>query len=105
MLVLSIHLMCWLDLEQYRRTHQKDKAVRQERSSHIVSKYLNKKYFFGPDSPATTEEQNDVGHMVYKAVYSLENIPILLSHSTIEIELLSQFCKGFKETGPATWCP
>lgn len=57
---LSIHLTCWLDLEQYRRTPQKDKAVRQERSSHIATKYLNRKYFFGSDSPATTEQQNDV---------------------------------------------
>ncbi|KAI3361488.1 hypothetical protein L3Q82_013638, partial [Scortum barcoo] len=56
----SIHLMCWLDLEQYRRTSQKDKAVRQERSSHIANKYLNTKYFFGSDSPATTEQQNDI---------------------------------------------
>ncbi|XP_032373963.1 regulator of G-protein signaling 22 [Etheostoma spectabile] len=56
----SIHLACWLDLEQYRRTPKKDKAVRQERSSHIATKYLNSKYFFGSDSPATTEQQNDI---------------------------------------------
>ncbi|XP_044063073.1 regulator of G-protein signaling 22 isoform X2 [Siniperca chuatsi] len=56
----SIHLTCWLDLEQYRRTPQKDKAVRQERSSHIATKYLNRKYFFSSDSPATTEQQNDI---------------------------------------------
>ncbi|XP_041799266.1 regulator of G-protein signaling 22 [Chelmon rostratus] len=56
----SIHLTCWLDLEQYRRTPHKDKAVREERSSHIATKYLNRKYFFGPDSPATTEQQNDI---------------------------------------------
>ncbi|XP_026228367.1 regulator of G-protein signaling 22 [Anabas testudineus] len=56
----SIHLTCWLDLEQYRRTPQKDKAVRQERSSHITTKYLNRKYFFGPDSPASAVQQNDI---------------------------------------------
>ncbi|XP_067365731.1 regulator of G-protein signaling 22 [Channa argus] len=56
----SIHLTCWLDLEQYRRTSQKVMAVKQERSSHITTKYLNKKYFFGPDSPASTEQQNDI---------------------------------------------
>ncbi|XP_029307082.1 LOW QUALITY PROTEIN: regulator of G-protein signaling 22 [Cottoperca gobio] len=59
----SIHLTCWLDLEQYRRTAQKDKAVRQERSSHIATKYLNMKYFFGSDSPATTEQQSDLLHL------------------------------------------
>ncbi|KAK1895653.1 Regulator of G-protein signaling 22 [Dissostichus eleginoides] len=57
----SIHLTCWLDLEQYRRTAQRDMAVRQERSSHIATKYLNRKYFFGSDSPASSEQQNDAG--------------------------------------------
>ncbi|XP_038568487.1 regulator of G-protein signaling 22 [Micropterus salmoides] len=56
----SIHLTCWLDLEQYRRTPQKDKAIRQERSSHIANKYLNRKYFFSSDSPATPEQQDDI---------------------------------------------
>ncbi|XP_062278372.1 regulator of G-protein signaling 22 [Scomber scombrus] len=56
----SIHLTCWLDLEQYRRTSQRDKAVRQERSSHIANKYLNRKYFFGSESPASAEQQNDI---------------------------------------------
>ncbi|XP_034384383.1 regulator of G-protein signaling 22 [Cyclopterus lumpus] len=56
----SIHLTCWLDLEQYRRTPHKDETVRQERSSHIANKYLSGTYFFGSDSPATTEQQNDI---------------------------------------------
>ncbi|MEQ2272428.1 hypothetical protein XENORESO_021787, partial [Xenotaenia resolanae] len=56
----SIHLMCWLDLEQYRRTSKRDKTIRQEWSSQIALKYLNNKYLFGPDSPATTEQQNDI---------------------------------------------
>ncbi|XP_042278669.1 regulator of G-protein signaling 22 [Thunnus maccoyii] len=56
----SIHLTCWLDLEQYRRTPQRDKAVRQERSSHIANKYLDRKYFFGSESPASAEQQNDI---------------------------------------------
>ncbi|CAI5663405.1 unnamed protein product [Oreochromis niloticus] len=55
----SIHLMCWLDLEQYRRTPRHHKAIRQERSACIAARYLNRKYFFGSDSPATTEQQND----------------------------------------------
>nr|XP_033957896.1 regulator of G-protein signaling 22 isoform X2 [Pseudochaenichthys georgianus] len=56
----SIHLTCWLDLEQYKRTAQRDMAVRQEGSSHIATKYLNRKYFFGSDSPASSEQQNDL---------------------------------------------
>lgn len=56
----SIHLTCWLDLEQYRRTPQKDEVIKQKRSSNITTKYLNRKYFFGPDSPASAAQQNDV---------------------------------------------
>ncbi|XP_063340860.1 regulator of G-protein signaling 22 [Pelmatolapia mariae] len=59
----SIHLMCWLDLEQYRRTPRQHKAIRQERSACIAARYLNRKYFFGSDSPATTEQQNDILHL------------------------------------------
>nr|XP_061802830.1 regulator of G-protein signaling 22-like [Nerophis lumbriciformis] len=57
---VSIHLECWLDLEQYRRTPQRNKAVKEGRSLHIANKYLNKKYFFSTHSPATTEQQNNV---------------------------------------------
>ncbi|XP_062421611.1 regulator of G-protein signaling 22 [Pungitius pungitius] len=56
----SIHLTCWLDLEQYRRTPQKDKAVRQRKALNIATKYLNRKYFFGCTSPATTEQRNAI---------------------------------------------
>ncbi|CAJ1061447.1 regulator of G-protein signaling 22 isoform X1 [Xyrichtys novacula] len=56
----SIHMQCWLDLEQYKRTPQRDKAVRKERSTHITTKYLNWEYFFGPESPAAIEQQNDI---------------------------------------------
>ncbi|XP_005930227.1 regulator of G-protein signaling 22 isoform X1 [Haplochromis burtoni] len=59
----SIHLMCWLDLEQYRRTPRQHKAIRQERSAWIAARYLNRKYFFGSDSPAMTEQQNDILHL------------------------------------------
>ncbi|KAJ0000079.1 hypothetical protein NQD34_011921, partial [Periophthalmus magnuspinnatus] len=56
----SIHLSCWLDLEQYRRTPQTDTALRQERSAHLVNRYLNKKYFFGSDSPASINQQHEI---------------------------------------------
>ncbi|XP_077430992.1 regulator of G-protein signaling 22 isoform X2 [Vanacampus margaritifer] len=58
----SIHLECWLDLEQYRRTPWRNTALRQERSSHIAKKYLNGNYFFSPHSPATEEQQNNILH-------------------------------------------
>lgn len=66
LLLFSIHLMCWLDLEQYRRTPREEKAVREERSMCIAARYLDRKYFFGPDSPATAEQQNDVSPLILR---------------------------------------
>uniref|UniRef100_A0A670Z8X7 Regulator of G protein signaling 22 n=1 Tax=Pseudonaja textilis TaxID=8673 RepID=A0A670Z8X7_PSETE len=56
----SADLLCWIDIEQFRRMLHKNKVQRDEKSKDIKKKYLNKKYFFGPDSPATKEEQEQV---------------------------------------------
>ncbi|XP_064363738.1 regulator of G-protein signaling 22 [Dromaius novaehollandiae] len=53
-------LMCWLDIEQFRRMLHKDKEKGEEKSKDIKNKYLNKKYFFGPNSPATREQQEEL---------------------------------------------
>lgn len=58
--VCSMDLMCWLDIEQFRKMLHKDKEKREEKSKDIKNKYLNKKYFFGPNSPATREQQEQV---------------------------------------------
>ncbi|RVE62189.1 hypothetical protein OJAV_G00154670 [Oryzias javanicus] len=52
----SVHLMFWLDAEQYQRSPQN----RQERWQRLASKYLNEEYFFGAGSPATAEQQTQV---------------------------------------------
>nr|XP_009674346.1 PREDICTED: regulator of G-protein signaling 22 [Struthio camelus australis] len=56
----GMDLMCWLDIEQFRRMLHKDKEKREEKSKDIKNKYLNKKYFFGPNSPATREQQEEL---------------------------------------------
>ncbi|KAI1894192.1 hypothetical protein AGOR_G00113300 [Albula goreensis] len=56
----SMDLLCWLDLEQYKRLPQKDRAQREERCRDIRSRYLSRRYFFGPNSPASREEQEEV---------------------------------------------
>ncbi|XP_054638052.1 regulator of G-protein signaling 22 [Dunckerocampus dactyliophorus] len=59
----SIHLECWLDLEQYRRTPPRNKAAKEDRSSRIANRYLNRKYFFSIHSPATAEQQSNILHL------------------------------------------
>ncbi|KAK4827019.1 hypothetical protein QYF61_013153, partial [Mycteria americana] len=58
----GMDLMCWLDIEQFRKMVHKDKEKRKEKSKDIKNKYLNKKYFFGPNSPATREQQEQLMH-------------------------------------------
>ncbi|XP_029418631.1 regulator of G-protein signaling 22 isoform X3 [Nannospalax galili] len=56
----SIDLMCWTDIEQFRRILFKDRRQREAKSIYIKNKYLNKKYFFGPNSPASLYQQNQI---------------------------------------------
>ncbi|XP_044150762.1 regulator of G-protein signaling 22 [Bufo gargarizans] len=56
----SMDLKCWLDLEHLRRGSHRKKEERLETSKDIKNKYLNKKYFFGPNSPATRDQQEQV---------------------------------------------
>ncbi|XP_063780264.1 regulator of G-protein signaling 22 isoform X2 [Pseudophryne corroboree] len=56
----STDLMCWIDLEHLRRLPHREKEKRLEKSKDVKNKYLNKKYFFGPNSPATRDQQEQV---------------------------------------------
>uniref|UniRef100_A0A2K5XNY1 Regulator of G-protein signaling 22 n=1 Tax=Mandrillus leucophaeus TaxID=9568 RepID=A0A2K5XNY1_MANLE len=59
----SMDLMCWTDIEQLRRITYRDQNQREAKSIYIKNKYLNKKYFFGPNSPASLYQQNQVMHL------------------------------------------
>ncbi|KAL2084787.1 hypothetical protein ACEWY4_020305 [Coilia grayii] len=59
----SMDLLCWLDLEQLRRTSTKQQEQRLQHSRAIKTKYLNRKYFFGPGSPATKHQQEELIHL------------------------------------------
>ncbi|XP_062622308.1 regulator of G-protein signaling 22-like isoform X4 [Saccostrea cucullata] len=56
----SMDLLCWMDIEHFRRMPQVDEKKRDEKAKEIKTKYLNKKYFFGPNSPAGKEGQDKV---------------------------------------------
>uniref|UniRef100_A0A8C5NJR8 Regulator of G protein signaling 22 n=1 Tax=Junco hyemalis TaxID=40217 RepID=A0A8C5NJR8_JUNHY len=56
----SMDLMCWLDIEEFRKMLEKDKEKSDEKLKDIKTKYLNNEYFFGPNSPATREQQEEV---------------------------------------------
>ncbi|XP_046585614.1 LOW QUALITY PROTEIN: regulator of G-protein signaling 22-like [Haliotis rubra] len=56
----SMDLMCWMDIEAWRRITHSDEKKRDQKAKEIKTKYLNKKYFFGPNSPAGKEGQDKV---------------------------------------------
>ncbi|XP_019144582.1 regulator of G-protein signaling 22 [Corvus cornix cornix] len=58
----SMDLMCWLDIEEFKKMLHKDKEKSNEKSKDIKNKYLNNRYFFGPNSPATREQQEKLMH-------------------------------------------
>lgn len=47
---VSMDLLCWMDIEYFRRMLQIDEKKRDEKVKEIKNKYLNKKYFFGFNS-------------------------------------------------------
>ncbi|XP_012498982.1 PREDICTED: regulator of G-protein signaling 22 [Propithecus coquereli] len=59
----SMDLMCWTDIEQFRRIIYRDRNQREAKSIYIKNKYLNKKYFFGPNSPASLHQQDQIMHL------------------------------------------
>ncbi|ELW47425.1 Regulator of G-protein signaling 22, partial [Tupaia chinensis] len=56
----SMDLMCWTDIEEFRRIAYRDRIQREAKSIYIKNKYLNKKYFFGPNSPASIHQQDQL---------------------------------------------
>ncbi|XP_059501756.1 regulator of G-protein signaling 22-like [Stegostoma tigrinum] len=56
----GMDLKCWMDIEYFRRIPHNEKETRDITSKEIKTKYLNRQYFFGPSSPATKVQQNEV---------------------------------------------
>ena len=50
-------LNCWLDIEALRRVSDRLRAARVRL---VVRKYFNEDYFYGPTSPASKQEQDEV---------------------------------------------
>ena len=49
--------MCWMDIEAFRGISAFDKAIRKMKAKQLRKQYFTKGYYFGPNSPATKEEQ------------------------------------------------
>ena len=56
----STDLLCWLDIEAFKKIPHTNEQARDRDAKMIKVKYLNHKYFFGPNSPAGKEGQEKV---------------------------------------------
>ncbi|OWF36346.1 Regulator of G-protein signaling 22 [Mizuhopecten yessoensis] len=56
----SMDLLCWMEIEQFRRLPQNDERKRDDKARELKNKFLNKKYFFGPNSPAGKAAQDKI---------------------------------------------
>ena len=56
----TLDLSCWMDIEHLRKMDPKMKDEADEKAKEIKQKYFNKKYFFGPNSPASREGLDSV---------------------------------------------
>ncbi|XP_052003090.1 regulator of G-protein signaling 22 [Xyrauchen texanus] len=53
----SMHLQCWLDIEQLMKTTQDDEDLIKKRNTNIKAQYLTSNFLFGSSSPASEEQQ------------------------------------------------
>ncbi|XP_060077454.1 regulator of G-protein signaling 22-like [Ylistrum balloti] len=56
----SMDLLCWMEIEQFRRMPQNDERKRDDKARELKNRFLNKKYFFGPNSPAGKAAQDKI---------------------------------------------
>ena len=57
----ALDLMCWTEIESFRALPANDTVLRNAKARQIKSKFLCKKYFFAAGSPASKEQQKQVG--------------------------------------------
>ncbi|XP_028920011.1 regulator of G-protein signaling 22 [Ornithorhynchus anatinus] len=90
-------LMCWTEIEQFRRMLHKDKEQRGAKSIAIKNKYLNKKYFFGPNSPATRAQQEQI--------MQLDGGWGKILHKQLSSSVLLEIQKYVRRRLESTWLP
>ncbi len=76
--------MCWMEIEAYRGIPIGDKTIRDIKAKQLRNHYFNKKYFFGPSSPATKEQQRQVGTCTcMELVISVQNCEANLNYGSL----------------------
>ena len=79
--------MCWMEIEAFRGVPVSDKAIRNIQAKQLKSRYLNKTYLFGPNSPVTKEAQRQVQLIILNA-----NSDYHLCSCDVTLSLLVTLC-------------
>ncbi|XP_072105990.1 regulator of G-protein signaling 22-like [Mobula birostris] len=93
----GVDLNCWLDIEHFRKIPHNAEEERNNKSREIKNKYLNRKYFFGPSSPATKAQQNEI--MMLAGGWGK------LLHEQLSSEVLVEVQRYIRRHIENTWLP
>ncbi|XP_067888776.1 regulator of G-protein signaling 22-like [Heterodontus francisci] len=93
----DMDLNCWLDIEHYRNIPNNQKENKDSKSKEVIGKYLNRKYFFGPSSPATKAQRNKV--------MALAGGRDKLLHNLLSSEVATEVQKYAKARIERQWLP
>lgn len=96
----SLDLHCWMDIENFRRIPEYREVLRSSKADDIKDTYLNKQYFFGPNSPASKEEQTKVMQQISKR-YTLFSYNVISNFSRIHVVDMRHmflFCNKYEES-------
>ena len=66
-------LLCWMAIRTFRNIPYTDEKARDELATSIRDRFLNQKYFFGPNSPAGKKGQEKVSFDLFR-IYSTDSI-------------------------------
>ncbi|XP_048384371.2 regulator of G-protein signaling 22 [Stegostoma tigrinum] len=80
----DMDLNCWMDIEFYTNISRHEKESKNIKSKEIINKYMNRKYFFGPSSPATKPQQEEVLALAGGQENLLHNL--LSSEAALEVQ-------------------
>lgn len=80
-------MMAWTDMETFRRLPRFMDEKRDQKAKDVKKAWLAKKYFFGPDSPATREGQDLVSN-THQSFGSILGTALMIDYPSNAAELV-----------------
>ena len=72
--------MCWMEIEHFRGMPIVEKKLKDNKARQIRKQFFTRQYFFGPQSPASKQQQLQVSNFIpvlHSSISFIYSIPIL----------------------------